>query len=918
MINFGKFLIVFFGVMMVLTASVGLYMTTNSLTVEKSVSDSVFNADKPVTYTELGSSSSNPTKLKAMVKGSIYETGSNMTVYGACFDGDGYLISASTATFNSWYPTGSAWQQNATMEAILDGASPTGRFLIHVDMGSTIGTYLTEITCHYAGDTAIAFGEWQNPEWVVRLKTIEDYVTVINDTTIAIYDKVDNISYYLQNNTVTIMNAIADLKSVTSEQYGNLTVQITNFDNKVQSNFSHAYDLISAINGSISNIDLSSLQKEHAALYDLVHAIDYSFWILDIKDTYYSGGTPNAYDFQACDMSSPDNFWAVTDSGDAVYYNGTEYNLLSISGYNWTGVSAIEANTNYAWIVGTNGSACYYSINGAAPVEMVETVATSCEDIVTFFSPSLLQAYTIANNGDILFYNGTVWSIVNNTGESGAAKIGSLPDGSTFFFVQGDKLTVLAGGVFSEHTVPGAVLADVSAIYSNLAYMISSEVPYKVYKYDGTAVVTTAYTATGSTATPTAIAAHNSMDIWVTTNVPGSYYHYDGKQWSFAEYPYSNFVGIVIGFNASAAMSMNDIAMFSEKDGYTCGDDGLLMIYQDKFDKRFDSLDSQLTTLTSNVAVLQQNMTQVITTVNQMSSVLQAMNLSIMTEFSNLNAYLVAMNASLQLRFDAVDAYLSAMNVSIVSNFNQVYSQLSDLNYTVNLRFDTVDLDIFNLNQTVVSNFDQVFARFTAVDNNLTYIQSQINGIDAAMSANFTYVIGLLQLLDVNMYNNFTYTNGLISAGFGNVYGYIDTNFTYTNLQISNMQSSINTGFGNVYNYIGSNFTYTNSLISDLNASLSAIILDNYDLLVQINSTANFILSNVTYTQYYLETTLYPMVNDTSYVVNNIWSKLLGMEQTLNATYELAGQINVTTTNINANVTELVTRSRRMKAWLTN
>jgi hypothetical protein len=768
-------------------------------------------------------------------------------------------------------------------------------------MSTTMGTYLTEITCYYQGDTAVAFGEWQNPDWVSRIKTIEDYVTVINDTTMAIYDKVDNISYYLQNDTVTILNSIADLKTVTSEQYGNLTVQITNFDTKVQSNFSYAYQLIAGMNSSLA-VDYDSLERQHAALYDLVHAIDYSFWILDIKDTYYAGGVPNAYDFQACDMSSPDNFWAVTDSGDIVYYNGTEYNLISIPGYNWTGVSAIEANTNYAWIVGTNTSACYYSINGAAPVYLSATAATSCEDITTFFSPSLLQAYVIADNGDILFYNGSAWSIANNTGETGAAKIDALPDGSTFFFVQGDRLIVLNGGVFTEYAVPGAALTDVSAIYSDLAYMTSSEVPYKVYKYDGSSV-TAAYTATGSTATPTGIAAHNSMDVWVTTNVPGSYYHYDGKQWSFAEYPYSSFISIVIGFNSSAALNMNDITMFSEKDGYSCGDDGLLMIYQDKYDKRFDSVDSQLTAVISDVSVLQQNMTQALTYLSQMNLMLQAMNQSIMAEFSNLNDYLVLMNASLMSRFDAVDSYLSAMNLSMTANFEQVYSQLSDLNYTVNLRFDTVDLAIYDLNQTVVSNFDQVFVRITNIDNNLTFIGAQINDINAAMNANFTYVIGLLQALDSNMYNNFTYTNLLVTNGFADM----DSNFTYTN-------GLINTGFGNVYNYIDTNFTHTNELLAELNASMGTI---QYDLLMQLNTTSNYVLANVTYTQYYLETTLYPMINDTNVAVSNIWAKLLGMEQTLNATYELAGQINATTTNMNANITELVVRSRKMKAYIT-
>jgi hypothetical protein len=116
-------------------------------------------------------------KLKAMLKGSIYETGENMTVFGACFDGYGYLIQDPTlnATLSSWYPNGTIWEQDAPMTAVLNStAGTTGKWLYTVNMGAQMGTYLTEITCRYLGDTANAYGEWQNPDWVKRIATAQN------------------------------------------------------------------------------------------------------------------------------------------------------------------------------------------------------------------------------------------------------------------------------------------------------------------------------------------------------------------------------------------------------------------------------------------------------------------------------------------------------------------------------------------------------------------------------------------------------------------------------------------------------------------------------------------------------------------------------------------------------------------------
>jgi len=901
---------VVFGILAVLTAAAGVLMTTNETVIQKAISLDLFDSSKPVGYTELGSDSSDPSKLKAMVKGSIYETGEQMTVYGACMNAYGQLIPGSNATFDSWFRNGTQWQNTSYMTPILNNGNPTGRWKIDVNMSSQPGTYLTQITCSYLGDTAIAFGEWQNPDWVTRISTIEDYVIAINDTTTLIYDVVNNITIQIDSQTVTILDAISNLTAVVTNQYNNLTNQITIFEGDVQSNFTDVLTQLGNITTSLEEGSFTGLARQHAAVYDLVSSIDYSFWILDTADPYYSGGSPNTYDCTATDMSSPDNVWFVTSSGDLMYKNSSEeYTSASYPAMTWSGVSALEANTNYAWAVGSNTTSCFYSINTATPVELTATSSATCEDIVAYYSPTLVASYVVATNGDILQYNGTAWTNIGSTGTTGSARLDMLQDNSVLFIAQNDTLAVVtvSNNSINTYTQSGAIFADVSAVYDDAVWLVSQESPWKVYIWDGS-VFTAHFTAVGSMAIPMGIKAHNDVDVWVVTDTPGSFYRWDGKQWSFAEYPYSAFVGIVIGFNASAGIDMKDITMFSEKDGYACGDDGLILEYQDKFDNRFDSVDSILLSVISNQETLITNVSTAITLVQNLTTIVEAMNASIALEFDDLNAFLVAMNASMISRFNTIDSTLTTFQTNTNDSFNNVISLLNDLNYTVNFQFDNItaelnDIDSFlvNFNSSVIVNFNEVFNRFTLIDNNLTFIQNQIVNLDAAMAANFTYTNNLINVLGSWMATNFTYTNSLIN----DLDVSMAANFTYTNSLISALESAM-----------AANFTYTNNYISSVNTTLYNAITDNYNLLVEINTSNNYILTNVTYTNLYLTSTLFPLINNTNYVVNNIYSTLLGIETTVNNINTTVGDINDTVTIIDANVDELLNRTGQLRAWI--
>lgn len=150
--------------------------------------------------------------LVAKLTGSIYETGDYITVFGACLTARDDPVNASVS-LTVYYPNGTLAIQTTNVSMIKVG------YWYYTDvMGTTVGTYLTIWNCTYRGQTALAFGEWQNPVWVNRLENLSFHSNVTvnislicedneslcnkiergfnqtNDTLWIIYDKIENIS----------------------------------------------------------------------------------------------------------------------------------------------------------------------------------------------------------------------------------------------------------------------------------------------------------------------------------------------------------------------------------------------------------------------------------------------------------------------------------------------------------------------------------------------------------------------------------------------------------------------------------------------------------------------------------------------------------------------------------------------------
>jgi hypothetical protein len=648
-----------------------------------------FYGEQPVEYTELQSYSTDPKKIKAIVKGSIYETGENMTVFGACFDGDGYLLEDSTANFTAWFPNGTIMYPTGPMIPILgnqsDPNSTSGRFRIHVTMADTIGTYLTQFNCTIDqpgpnDDYAIAFGEWQNPQWVKR----------IGDT----------------QQTVLNISQIVDLNS---EQLTNISNQITNFSQDVQTNFSTVIEQINNLNVTVG-AGASADERQINELRELVHAISTSFWVIDETNPTYSlsSGTHN---YQAVDMVGPNNVHAVSSDGFAVYWDGETWTERNLSGTNLLGVSVVPAALPYAWYAGSNGGLPVYSINGAAVQSVAGIVGgTSLVDIKAFQQPNNPEGtnyvYAMSNTGEVIFSDdsASTWTnVMNMTDSASTGHISQVVDnvvdaqvteGYRMLFGMGDGVTFYDGVDYSTtFTLTGQEVRDVGLLYEDVGWVITEDGATnesKVYTFDGTAL-TLQYQTNGTVSMlfeGLGVAAQN--DLWIVTADPSVYYHYNGRTWEYARFPFSEFVGVIIGFgNTSTITGLHDITMFNGKNGYAVGDDGLIMKFRNHHDERFDEILDQINA-TGNITN---------TLIQELTNITLSMNASFSADFTAILNKLDALNASLTIKLDEIQTNITLMSVvvgDIYTNTLTILTQLGiiqgQLNQTIQIANDTLTI----------------------------------------------------------------------------------------------------------------------------------------------------------------------------------------------------------------------------------
>jgi hypothetical protein len=235
-----------------------------------------FESSQPVGYHQTSSFSVSK-NLQAVVKGSIYENGSNMTVFGVCEDALGYLLPNSTAMFTAWYPNMSVYVgPNSSMTA--DG---DGRFRIHVTMGDVIGTYFTEMRCEVPGEYALAFGEWQNPEWVKKIGDSYVFLQGINGTQQVLLSAIQNVSSQvsaLNQTVVSNFSIVISMLNALNSTGGNLSEIIVRLD---QMNVSLVY-INQTTSSTLSQVTYTQ-QYLNLTIYPMLQSILLQLGIIDAK-----------------------------------------------------------------------------------------------------------------------------------------------------------------------------------------------------------------------------------------------------------------------------------------------------------------------------------------------------------------------------------------------------------------------------------------------------------------------------------------------------------------------------------------------------------------------------------------------------------------------------------------------------------
>jgi hypothetical protein len=314
------------------------------------------------------------TTLRAMVKGSIYSTGEQISLYGTCLDQDDTGYVGSYSTFAAWYPNGTQMFTGTAGTEIVPGY-----FIYSAPMSAVQGTYLTEFTCHVNGSSVVAkaFGEWQNPMWV---KKISDTLVLANQTNITTMQianysnmtlaQVEAASYqlalmynlsYMMNQTLAQMQAIDAMMpgyfNQTWNQINSSTVML-NTSITTTSNY-----VAQVANGSVDRNDsyLAKLMQQMAASEGIpstgvltwIQGIDkpkyFTTWHINLR--VYDEYNKSVDDSKVGCHISTDNSPTTVNASFSYVPTGTS-SLLNdgITGY-WAYSEKINKISDFTWSV---------------------------------------------------------------------------------------------------------------------------------------------------------------------------------------------------------------------------------------------------------------------------------------------------------------------------------------------------------------------------------------------------------------------------------------------------------------------------------------------------------------------------------------------------------------------------------------
>lgn len=184
-------------------------------------------------------------ELVAKIKGSIYEGGETVTVFGTCLDADDIALPAVNATFSAWYPNATQFINISSADnfsEFQEFVDRPGYFIYTAPMNVVQGTYLTQLECELNGQVAKALGEWQNPFWVSKINNtlaavqnisiqIGDLQTNISDAFEITWDKIESVNNTIidvGDNLTIIINEVGQIANNSVDRNDSYIVSLLN------------------------------------------------------------------------------------------------------------------------------------------------------------------------------------------------------------------------------------------------------------------------------------------------------------------------------------------------------------------------------------------------------------------------------------------------------------------------------------------------------------------------------------------------------------------------------------------------------------------------------------------------------------------------------------------------------------------
>jgi hypothetical protein len=673
---------------------VGAFMLENIVPAKQQ-----YVSSQPTQYKEMQSYSSS-NNVYAIVKGSIYETGSNMTVFGACQDANGYLLPGSSASFTAWYPNGTVMLgPNASMQQVLDGGNASGRYLIHVTMPDTIGTYFTEMRCEYLGDYALANGEWQNPEWVVRIRDVQSG---------------------LSNIFVKIQNMSSKLDSTYND--------VNMYGLEMRQNFSLISQQINNLNGSLSagSVDMSQVKD----LYRAIRKSASNMWMIDGSNPSYVPDS-NLNNFVDIDVKKDGTYCAITDDAKYQCKLNNSYIYGQIDMLNGRGIALLEGTSNFV-AVGDDGSVGKYSINGVSSITISGSTdanynrvkflrsVDSPNDVPKIYIFGTKYEYSSIDLG--VNWNADICSLSVSCGFDAAPQLISnfIVDSSTkkYKFLISDGYGV--NGLYYNGTnysyisqmagTKGLLLLEDGTAYLSYSSGVIRHLNLTSLNYTDEQVANVElYDLSGAT----------NNDIWALSQNSSLFYHFDGFSWGIYELPQA-LQDVVVNFdNNISTNGMNRLVMTDEFNGYSVGRNGLIMKYESGMTKDLDDL------------------------------LVKIMKLNISSSFNGTVVYNGTTIYNGTTLFNGTVEFNGIVNVSI--DLINVTNIISGINSTV----DDLKIVVQDMNTTLYQNMllvnnkldqlnDSLYIYNQNINSNLTYIQVYMNSTIEPMLQSILSQLGII------------------------------------------------------------------------------------------------------------------------------------------------------------------------------